>query len=429
MYKPIELRTAAGERRMDIAWLRILAVLLLFPFHTARVFDVWSDFYVKNDQLSAGLTWFIAFMEPWHMPLLFLLAGAATWFALGRRSGRAYAGERVKRLLVPFLFGLLVLIPPQSYLGLVSHSGSAPGYFSWLPQFFQLNPADLDGYFLGGHTWGHLWFIVHLLLYALVALPVLLFLRRDAGRRVIDLLARAVSVPGVILLFALALVPAMAVPEIAGGNPAFYLAVFLLGYLVMADARFQQAIDRHRLPALVLGPLALVAVATFNVYGWPALPAWTAAPLELYLGAVLPWCILVALLAYGRRFLRASNRFTSYAAEASYPVYLLHQTVIVAVAFVVVQWGVGVPLKFGIVLALSVAVSVLVYELAVRRVNVMRRLCGMKPLAAATQVATAPAAPRLGAGHAAATTASREAAASAALPAPAGAPARIVRVR
>lgn len=397
MSQPIEPRTVAGARRMDIAWLRILAVLLLFPFHTARVFDVWSDFYVKNDQLSAGLTWFIAFMEPWHMPLLFLLAGAATWFALGKRSGRAYAGERVKRLLVPFLFGLLVLIPPQSYLGLLSHSGSAPGYFSWLPQFFQLNGADMDGYFLGGHTWGHLWFIAHLLLYALIALPVLLFLRRDAGRRVTGSLARAASVPGVILLFAVALVPAMYVPEIAGGNPAFYVAVFLLGYLIVADVRFQQAVDRHRLPALVLGPLALVAVATFNVYGWPALPAWTSAPLHLYLSVVLPWCTLVALLAYGRRFLRASNRFTSYAAEASYPAYLLHQTVIVAVAFVVVQWGAGVPLKFGAVLVLSVIVTVLVYELAVRRVNAVRRLCGMKPLPARAGAAPVPAQGRTGA--------------------------------
>jgi len=391
MSKAIDLRTVSGERRMDIAWLRILAVLLLFPFHTARVFDVWSDFYVKNDQLSSGLTWFIAFMEPWHMPLLFLLAGAATWFALGRRSGRAYAGERVKRLLVPFLFGLVVLIPPQSYLGLLSHSGSAPGYFSWLPQFFQLNGADMDGYFLGGHTWGHLWFIVHLLVYALLALPVFLFLRRHAGRRVVGALARAASAPGVVLLFALALVPAKYAPEIAGGNPVYYFTIFVLGYVVMADARFRQAIDRHRLAALLLGPLACVVVATFNVYGWPALPGWAGAPLGLYLSTLLPWCFLVALLAYGRRFLRASSRFTTYAAEASYPVYLLHQTVIVAVAFMVVRWDAGVPLKFAAILAVSVVVSVLVYDLAIRRASVARWLCGMRPLPAAPKQAAAPA--------------------------------------
>ena len=134
MSKPIELSTElSGRRRADIAWLRILAVLLLFPFHTARVFDIWEEFYVKNDQLSTALTYFIAFMEPWHMPLLFLLAGAASWFALGRRSGGRYAGERAKRLLVPFIFGLLVLIPPQSYLGLLSHRAAPRGSSSGCP--------------------------------------------------------------------------------------------------------------------------------------------------------------------------------------------------------------------------------------------------------------------------------------------------------
>ena len=392
MSKPIELTTElSGRRRADIAWLRILAVLLLFPFHTARVFDVWEEFYVKNDQLSTALTWFIAFMEPWHMPLLFLLAGAASWFALGRRSGGRYAGERAKRLLVPFIFGLLVLIPPQSYLGLLSHAGSAPGFFQWLPEFFHLNDADLDGYFLGGHTWGHLWFIVHLLLYSLLALPLMLFLRRGAGRRVVDGLARAATVPGAILLFAVALIPAMSVPEIAGGNPVFYIAVFLLGYLVMADARFQEAIDAHRLVALVLGPIACLAVAYFEVTSWPAMPAWAEGPLDLYLSVLMPWCFMVALLAYGRRFLRSSGRVGAYAAEASYPAYLLHQTVIVAVAFVVVRWEAGVALKFAAILCVSLLVTMLIYELAIRRVGAARFLFGMKPLRRTARASGVPA--------------------------------------
>jgi peptidoglycan/LPS O-acetylase OafA/YrhL len=369
-----------GQRRADIDWLRILAVALLFPFHTARVFDVWNEFYVKNDQLSVALTYVIAFMEPWHMPLLFLLAGASSWFALSHRTGGRYAGERVKRLLVPFLFGLLVLIPPQSYLGLVSHSGDAPGYLGWLPDFFHLNGADLDGYFLGGHTWGHLWFIAHLLVYSLLALPVLLFLRRGAGRRLVEALARAVSVPGVILLFALALVPAMDVPDIAGGNPVFYLTVFLLGYVMVADERFAEAMDRHRLPALVLGPAACLVVAILNVDGWPAVPVWSEDLLDLYVGVVMPWCCLVALLGYGRRLLRSAGRVARYLGEASYPVYLLHQTVIVMVAFAVVGWDAGVALKFAVTLSASLLVTMLVYELAVRRVAVTRFLFGMKPL-------------------------------------------------
>jgi peptidoglycan/LPS O-acetylase OafA/YrhL len=186
-------------------------------------------------------------------------------------------------------------------------------------------------------------------------------------------------------------VPALPVPEIAGGNPVFFIAVFLLGYLVMADVRFQRAIDAHRLPALLLGPVACLVVASLDVTSWPAVPAWAQAPLELYLGAVLPWCCLVALLAYGRRFLRASGRLGDYAAEASYPVYLLHQTVIVLVAFVVVRWEAGVAVKFTAVLLLSLLVTMLAYELAVRRADLPRFLFGMKPLRRAARALGAPA--------------------------------------
>ena len=239
--------------------------------------------------------------------------------------------------------------------------------------------------------WGHLWFIVHLLLYSLLALPLMLFLRRGAGRRVVDGLARAATVPGAILLFAVALIPAMSVPEIAGGNPVFYIAVFLLGYLVMADARFQEAIDAHRLVALVLGPIACLAVAYFEVTSWPAMPAWAEGPLDLYLSVLMPWCFMVALLAYGRRFLRSSGRVGAYAAEASYPAYLLHQTVIVAVAFVVVRWEAGVALKFAAILCVSLLVTMLIYELAIRRVGAARFLFGMKPLRRTARASGVPA--------------------------------------
>ena len=125
------------QRRWDIDWLRFLAVLLLFPRHTARIFDIGEEFYAKNDQTSKALTYFIDYLKPWHMPLFFLLAGASTWFALRFRSGGSYTRERVKRLLVPFIFGVLVIVPPQSYLGLRNHSTrctrrpSSSSAFTW----------------------------------------------------------------------------------------------------------------------------------------------------------------------------------------------------------------------------------------------------------------------------------------------------------
>lgn len=371
---------AKAPRRWDIDWLRFIAVLLLFPFHTARIFDIFEEFYVKSEVLSMGLTFLIGFLGGWHMPLFFLLAGASTWFALRFRSGRQYAGERVKRLLVPFVFGVLVLIPPQSYLGLLSHSGYAGPFFEWYPRFFNLIPEDMDGYFLGGHTWGHLWFIFHLLVYSIVALPLFLFLNRQAGQRLVDRLARFSTKPGVIFLPAVLLLLTLGFPDIAGGNPLFYIFIFIFGYILMADARFSEAIDRHKAVALILGPVVALAVLLLYGAGWvQSLPGWAASATGDYYDAFVPWFSLVALMGYGRQFLNFSNSLLKYTAEASYPIYTLHQTVIVVIGFFTLQWNVGVALQFLTIMIVSLVVTVLVYDLLVKRINPVRFLFGLKP--------------------------------------------------
>ena len=104
-------------RQHYIDWLRVLAVLLLFPFHTLRVYNAGELWYVKAARLSTAVAYLLDFISAWHMQLLFLLAGASTCFALRKRSNRQYVGERFVRLGVPFVFGVLVLVPPQCYYG------------------------------------------------------------------------------------------------------------------------------------------------------------------------------------------------------------------------------------------------------------------------------------------------------------------------
>jgi hypothetical protein len=148
------------HRRYDIDWLRVVAVMLLIPFHTARIFDIWEPFYAKNAETNAALSYsVIALLTPWHMPLLFLLAGASTWFALGFRSGGQYARERFTRLLIPLLFGVLVVVPPQGYYALLTQGQPPESFASFLATYFALDFGDLSGYF-GKFTPGHLWFIL-----------------------------------------------------------------------------------------------------------------------------------------------------------------------------------------------------------------------------------------------------------------------------
>jgi peptidoglycan/LPS O-acetylase OafA/YrhL len=380
------MNTAINTRRYDIDWLRIIAVLLLFPYHVARIFNLDEEFYVKSATLSKGLSYFVEYLGPWHMPLLFFLAGASTWFALTHRSGGGYAGERVKRLLVPFIFGLVVLIPPQSYLGMAWHGGEPGAFFTWLPTFFHLAENDLDGYFAGGMTFGHLWFIIHLFIYSLMLLPIVLFLKKGFGRKIVALLARAAGKPAVILALGLLTLPCLFIPQLGGGNPILLGGMFLLGYMLVMDGRFEQAVDKHRLAALILGPGACLGVAYLDVNN-VAITGVAGDLYEIYVNVLVPWFFIIAALGYGRRVLNRGGAALKYAAPASYPVYLLHQTVIIAVGFGILKAGLGVPLSFVVIMLGSFAVCLSCYEI-VRRVNVLRVLFGMKWVKGAAGSAT-----------------------------------------
>jgi membrane-bound acyltransferase YfiQ involved in biofilm formation len=224
--------------------------------------------------------------------------------------------------------------------------------------------------------------MLFLLVLSVVALPILLWLRSARGQAV---MARGLAIfryPGAIFLLILPLgVADGLLPDLGGKNPFFYLLLFIYGYLLVASKHLQQAVDRHRWWALALA--ALVSVITLVAVALNIQPVkFSAADIMLFLARIAAaWCWTIALLGLGRHYLTASGPLLRYAREASYPVYILHQTIIVVVAFVVVGWQADIAVKYlAILLAASVG-TLLVYALLVRSFTPMRFLFGMKPQA------------------------------------------------
>lgn len=365
---------AVTNRHYDIDWLRILVVASLVPFHTARIFDIWEPNYVKNAELSDALSYFIAFLAVWNMPLLFLLAGAASGYALNFRSGAAYLKERFKRLFIPLVFGVLVIVPPQAYIARFQAPGYAESYGRFLLDYFNVR-GDLTGY-TGQFTPAHLWFIFYLLIFSVAALPLFAYLRRD--RRLIEWLARECDKSGTLLFLAVPVGIAGVLPDIGGKNPFYYFTLFLYGYVMTGDLRFQEAVDRNKARALMLGSITMAATLTLWAMRMRFTAYSTGDVLFYLLRTFNMWFWIIVLLGYARKYLNRTNRFYAYANEASYPFYVLHQTVIWTIGYFVVQLPVNLWIKFVVIAASAFVITWLVYDLGIRRNNLTRCLFGMK---------------------------------------------------
>jgi surface polysaccharide O-acyltransferase-like enzyme len=323
------------------------------------------------------------------MHLFFLLSGAGTFFALRFRSRGQYAKERFKRLFLPFIFGTILIIPPQGYYTLLRNPDFHLNYLQYLPQFFKIDPRTM-GRFRGAFGWGHLWFILYLYVFSMLALPLFLYLRSEAGQKVISRLAHFMEKPGMIFL---PLVPIGLLEVILRpgwpstqnlvndwANFVNYILFFTCGYLLCADSRFGAAIDRHLKYSL---PLAGYLMWVYlNMCGFPFAhrPGYTPKYMAfIFLESATTWTWIIFILGMGRKYLNGTNRVLPYANEAAYPFYILHQTVIVIIGFYVLKLGLGVPLGYAVITTASLVATILIYDLCIKRWNPVRFLFGMKP--------------------------------------------------
>jgi hypothetical protein len=396
--------------------MRAVVVGGLIFFHTARIFDP-LDFYVKDQPPNLALTLFVLFAGLWGMPLLFVVSGLGAWYSLRSRSATGFIRERLARLLVPFLVGLLVLVPPQVYYQLRFEGRSPGSYWQFCREFFQVHlglkfpwfirPDDPPDLFEPAH----LWFLYYLLVYSLLLLPALLYLD-GGGRLVLERLASFCARRWAIFLLALPVAvieAALGTEESGGWNRYAYIPFLLYGFLLAADPRFGEAIRRHARAALIVGVPAMFILLGLGFYvsevagrdpavaydGWSVL--WR------FVKGIGAWAWIIAIMGAATSVVRQRarqptpavprqpspdnpsdgtlslrDRAIRYANQAVLPVYVLHQTVIVVIGFYVVQWEVPALVKYLVISLTALVATLVLYDVGVRRTAVTRVLFGMK---------------------------------------------------
>jgi peptidoglycan/LPS O-acetylase OafA/YrhL len=365
-------------------------VLGVFVYHSLQPFSD-HGWHVTNDRPSQVVEALLSFVDPWGIAFFFLIAGASAFLALGWRTPRRYLAERVMRLLVPLVVAYLVLCPVMAFIE-ARHAGEYTGSFvAGVPLFFEDVASNLRSTvfhpLLVPRTY-HLWFVVFLLWFALLGLPVFVWLRGAGGRRVSAWLRERARRRGSTLLLAvpisvapLAILPLW--PEAEDwGSFAYLFGFFVAGGVLLSDPRLTAAVRRDVLPAL---GTAVAAAAAILLTGVPDLieafeddPSYSWAYVWSYFAVtVMAWSLVQFLLGWGLRATSFERPLPPLVAAAAMPFFIVHQPVVMAVAYVVVRWDAPVIVEWTVIASVSFAVSAAL-AVGLARLPVVSTLFGVK---------------------------------------------------
>lgn len=345
-----------STRRYDIDWVRVIAIGLLLIYHTAIGFQSWGIMigFIATEKPWPSLWIPMAVMNIWRIPLLFFVSGMGVYFAIQNRNWKQLIVERAQRILLPFLFGMFVMVP----LGILLWQY----HYGW-ELSYSYNP-------------GHLWFLGNIFAYVIILSPLFYYLNNNKTGKIIRAMKTMLSTPlGLVPVFAVFVAEAMLV------NPRPFelyamtwhgfiigLLAFVFGYCyVISGDTFWKMITKWRGLFLAIAVvLCAVRLTQFQPF----------APNSLI--AIESNCWIVAVFAFAHRYLNRPGKALNYLSQAAYPVYILHMLFLYVGSIIIFPLSIPAWVQFVLLLLFTASGCFLAYEFIVKRIHVIRPLFGLK---------------------------------------------------
>ena len=376
------------NRQTYLDWLRIAAIFGVLLFHSARPFMIDDPWHVNNATQSNVLTEFAFWLSRFRMHLLFFISGTVSWFMVSKKSARGFMWLRFQRLFIPLLVGMLLIVPPQIYMERLNQ-GFKGSFWNFYPSIFEMRP-----YPHGNTSWHHLWFIAYLLVFDLLLTPFFGWAVSPRAKGFVEKLKFFARGKNVYLLmlpsatwFSLTVLKYPMTGDLVHDYCFFvYWMLFLVaGFICMLQPALMDSLERNRRFSLAM---ALVMLGFINYLRWNNVGISTWVPdwdqhwyMYPYLARqpLNSWFWVFALIGYGKKYLNRKVKVMDYINQAIYPFYILHQTVIVIIAWYVVKTNDSIGMKYGFIVITSLCISMGIYHVFIKPFALTRYLFGMKP--------------------------------------------------
>lgn len=368
-----------SERRYDIDWIRVIVFDILILWHVGLFFVSWEfpvpwDLPMKNNVQAGWLSWPMLFIRVWRLPILFVVSGIGSRYALSSKSGAEYTRERLIRLFIPLITGVIIVVPPQVYIERLIQGTVDVSYLKFYPSIFH------GFYPEGNFSWNHLWFLPYLLIMSLTALPLFLYLRKS-GKRIFFLFGRLIErSPFYLYLFVIPLIiidltlksryPLTMALKDDWYVFSYYFVCFVTGYMMASlGSSLWKACIRIRHFSLVTGVLVSTIVIWMISRGEK--------PFQI-LNPINTWSWILIIFGYGSKYLNKKSKVLSYRNKAVYPFYIIHYTIMIFLGYLLMDHPMHYAWKMIFMAVGTFGFSWVLYEFIIRRVALLRPLFGLK---------------------------------------------------
>lgn len=364
-----------NPRLSELDWLRVILIFAVFIHHVFMPFN-GDNWHIMNSESSKLLDDVMVYFEQFRLPILFFISGAGAVILLSKITVKKFTLDKLLRLFIPLLVGILLVVPPQSYIENINEFQSYWQAYPTLALNFSTN---------------HLWFIEYLIVFSFLAIPLNKFLKSTPGIAIVNCVAKLTKFKGglfllVGLLIVIKIYFALLFPSDDNkienlSSSIYYLFFFITGMIFMTNKVVWQAICDYRFYNLVM--LSLSTIIFYAYYYSPDLSEYLSVTVRWSIWwlvcCLVSWSALLTILGYAQFYLKNTPKWLHLSNELIYPFYIFHQTVIVVIGFYVITWQTSMLIKIVSLLLLSLTITGGICFFIIKPFNFFRFLFGVKP--------------------------------------------------
>lgn len=375
------------QRIYYLDWLRVSAFGVLILFHSWQPFTNFN-WFLNSSHKSIVADIFSVFFHTWRLHLIFFVSGVGTWLAI-RSRGSQFFRDRFQRLIIPFIFGALVIVPCQYYYQQLQQPSSIrfTDFMIHYPAFIASRNYGFDLFSWILEIGIHLWYLPYLFIMTLITYPLLK--RINATGLSETVLQKLTKHPSLILLLALPVIFTIILlqplfPEYTSvADFLTYAFFFVYGFMLMREhARLLPILNKNTTILLILGIISSLLLISFLLIDPLRKAAFdpkydldhviVSIPLGL---SAFSWPLYFVSL-FSRHF-NVNSQLLPELNRSVLPVYIVHQSIIVVAGYYIIKYIDTGFLEFILIVFTTIVLSGLAFYF-IKKFRATRVVFGLK---------------------------------------------------